>query len=162
MPKDVETVTLQESAKRADLYGEFRFKVDAKGRVAVPAEFRKVLSEDLVVSRELEDKCLYVFEEATFNDWVEDLFNDKFGGFRSSDRTHVKLRSKLKQRAKREEIDSSGRIMLNPQAREAVGITKEVVLVGNTGYFEVWDAGAFDEEFGDVDLGIFYEGSSAE
>lgn len=162
MPKDIETVEQQDSAQRADLYGEFRFKVDTKGRVAVPAEFRKVLSEDLVVSREIEDKCLYVFEPEAFNDWIEGRFNDRFGGYSSSDRRQVRMRSLLKSRARGTEVDSSGRIMLTREAREAVGISKDVVLVGNTGYFEIWDADAFDEEFGDIDLGFFYDGPAGE
>lgn len=153
----VDTASEQIATKVTDLYGEFRFKVDAKGRVAVPAEFRKVLSDDLVVSREIEDKCLYVFEPESFNDWIEGLFNDRFGGYSSSDRRQVRMRSLLKSRARGTEVDSSGRIMLNPQAREAVGINKDVVLVGNTGYFEIWDADAFDKEFGDIDLGFFYD-----
>lgn len=157
MAKGSETEEQKTGAQAFDLFGEFRFKVDSKGRVAVPSEFRKVLSGDLVVSRELTDKCLYVFRPDTFNEWVEGLFEDKFGGFKSSDRRQVKMRTMLKARAKREEVDSSGRVMLNQQARDAVGITKDVVLVGNVGYFEVWDAAAFDEEFGDIDLGFFYD-----
>lgn len=162
MAKEQETESANASAQAADLFGEFRFKVDSKGRVAVPAEFRKVLSEDLVVSRELTDKCLYVFEPDTFNQWVEGLFEDKFGGFKSSDRRQVALRTKLKSRAQRAEVDTSGRVMLNQQAREAVGITKDVVVVGNTGYFEVWDAKTFDAEFGDIDLGFFYDEPDAD
>lgn len=162
MAKELGEESLQTSAQVADLFGEFRFKVDSKGRVAVPAEFRKVLSEDLVVSRELTDKCLYVFEPDAFNQWVDGLFEDKFGGFKSSDRRQVALRTKLKSRAQRAEVDSSGRVMLNQQARDAVGITKEVVVVGNTGYFEVWDAKAFDAELGDIDLGFFYDEPEAD
>ena len=157
MAKEKEVEEQRTGAQAFDLFGEFRFKVDSKGRVAVPAEFRKVLAADLVVSRELTDKCLYVFRPDTFNEWVVGLFDDKFGVFKSSDRRHVKMRTMLKSRAKREEVDSSGRVMLNQQAREAVGITKEVVLVGNVGYFEVWDAEAYDKEFGDIDLGFFYD-----
>ncbi len=157
MAQEHGTEDQQTAAKAADLFGEYRFKVDSKGRVAVPAEFRKVLTEDLVVSRELTDKCLYVFEPETFNQWVEGLFEDKFGGFKSSDRRHVALRTKLKSRAQRAEVDSSGRVMLNQQARDAAGIEKDVVVVGNTGYFEVWDAKAFDEELGSIDLGFFYD-----
>ncbi len=156
----IETDAEQAGAQAPDLFGEFRFKVDGKGRVAVPAEFRRVLPEGLVVSREIEDKCLYVFEPDAFNEWIEGLFEDRFGGYSSSDRRQVRMRSLLKARAQMAEIDSSGRIMLNQPAREAVGISKDVVLVGNTGYFEIWDAKAFDEEFGKIDLGLFYTDSA--
>ena len=36
--------------KPIDMNGSYRHKVDAKGRMSLPAAFRKVLSEDLVVT----------------------------------------------------------------------------------------------------------------
>lgn len=148
----------------ANLFGEFFFKVDAKGRLALPSKFRKVLPKDLVVSLELTDECLYVYHPDAFNEWVDKLFEDRFGGYNASDKTHVRLRSKLKSRADGVEVDSSGRIMLNPKMREAAGISKEVVLVGNTGYFEVWDRSAYEDRIASVDLSLFYtdSGSSSE
>ena len=126
-----------------DLNGEFHFKVDGKGRMALPAKFRKVLSKDLVVTPELTNECVYVFETPDFNEWVEKLFIDRFGEYKESDREHV-------------EVDASGRIMLSPEVRAAVGIDKEVVVVGNTGRFEIWDADRFKAMSDEVDLGLFY------
>lgn len=37
------------------------------------------------------------------------------------------------------EMDSTGRVLVSPELREAVGITKEVILLGMGGYFELWD-----------------------
>ncbi len=137
-----------------DLNGEFHFKVDAKGRVALPAKFRKVLSKDLVVTLELSDECIYVFETPDFNNWVNKLFVDNFGEFKESDRRHVNLRRKLKARANDVEIDASGRIMLSADVRSAAGIDKEVVIVGNTGRFEIWDAKRYEQVDEEVDLGL--------
>ncbi len=139
-----------------DLNGEFRFKVDSKGRVALPAKFRKVLSKDLVVTLELGDECVYVFETPDFNDWVNKLFVDKFGEFKESDRMHVALRRKLKGRARDVEVDASGRIMLPAEVRAAAGIDKEVVIVGNTGRFEIWDAKRYEQVDDGIDLSLFY------
>ena len=139
-----------------DLNGEFHFKVDGKGRMALPAKFRKVLSKDLVVTPELTNECVYVFETPDFNEWVEKLFIDRFGEYKESDREHVKLRRVLKSRARDVEVDASGRIMLSPEVRAAVGIDKEVVVVGNTGRFEIWDADRFKTMSDEVDLGLFY------
>lgn len=157
MTKAVTEERLAESADSAvDLFGEFRFKVDAKGRLALPSKFRKVLPSDLIVSRELTDECLYVFVPSEFNNWVNQLFVDKFGRYNASKRQHVLLRSKLKSRADEVEVDSSGRIMLKPEMRDAAGITKDVVIVGNTGYFEIWDADAYENVVENIDLGMFY------
>ncbi len=139
-----------------DLNGEFRFKVDSKGRVALPAKFRKVLSKDLVVTLELNDECVYVFETPDFNEWVDDLFIDKFGEFNEADRQHVGLRRKLKARARDVEVDSSGRIMLPAEVRESAGIDKNVVVVGNTGRFEIWDAKRYEQVNEQFDLSLFY------
>lgn len=145
------------SIAQVDLFGEFRFKVDAKGRMALPSKFRKVLPKDLIVSRELEDECLYVFTPETFNEWVDQLFEDRYGGFNASNRQHVLLRSKLKSRADEVETDASGRIMLKPELRMATNVLRDVVVVGNTGRFEIWDAEAYDRIMADIDLGSFYD-----
>lgn len=139
-----------------DLFGAFNNKVDAKGRLTLPAKFRKVLPKELVVSRELEGNCLYVFEQDSFNDWVESLFESKFGGYDPTNREHVRFRSALKAGADLVEVDSAGRIALNSKLRDSVGIDREVVIVGNTGYFEVWDKNAYENDIASIDLGIFY------
>lgn len=138
-----------------DLNGEFRHKVDAKGRLSLPAKFRKALpTKDLVVSINPKDECLYVFEDgASFNEWVEQLFIDKYGQYNSSKSDHLNLRRKLKARAKDVEMDGSGRIVIPPEQRKSLGIEKDVVLIGNTGYFEVWDAKRWDEVDNGTDLG---------
>jgi MraZ protein len=156
--EDEQTDTMQEVGRvPADLHGEFRFKVDAKGRLALPAKFRKALPGSLVVSRELADDCLYVFEPEAFNQWVNQLFIDKFGGYKSSNRQHVKLRTALKSRTDDVEMDKTGRIMLAPALRDAVGIDKDVVIVGNEGYFEIWDSAKFDAMLDDIDLSALYD-----
>lgn len=156
-----ETVESQERSVQphmpVDLNGEFHFKVDAKGRVALPAKFRKVLSKDLVVTPELRDKCVYVFETPDFNSWVDQLFVSRFGSYNPADEMHTMLRIKLKSRANDVEVDTSGRIMLSADVRAAAGIDKEVVIVGNTGRFEIWDAKRYEQAFQQVDLGLFYD-----
>lgn len=145
-----------ETTHVVDLNGEFRFKVDAKGRVSLPAKFRRVLSTDLVVTLNPKDECLYVFESTGFNSWVSKVFKDKFGGYDETDDLHVRLRRKLKARAKDVEIDASGRIMLPAEAREVVGIDKDVAVVGNTGYFEIWDAKRYEWQDDDTDLRLLF------
>lgn len=42
------------------------------------------------------------------------------------------------------ELDSTGRILIAPELREAVGITKEATLRGMGHYFELWDKVAYE------------------
>lgn len=146
----------EETEKVVDLNGSYRHKVDAKGRMSLPASFRKVLSSDLVVTRNPHDECLYVFEPQAFSDWVASAFEDKFGKFDSTNDQHVRLRRKLKARAVDVTVDTAGRVMLSAEQRAAVGIDKDVVVVGNTGYFEIWDAKRYDEQDEDTDLDLLF------
>ena len=145
------------SDKVVDLNSAYRHKVDAKGRMSLPASFRKVLSTDLVVTRNPKDECLYVFEPEGFNAWVAKVFQDKFGAFDDTNDLHIRLRRKLKSRAADVSVDASGRIMLPADQREAVGIESDVVIVGNTGYFEIWDAQRYDQIDAETDLSLLFD-----
>ena len=144
---------MEEARAIVDLNGSFRFKTDAKGRVSLPAKFRKVLSEDLVVTCALTGDHLLVFDgQHGFNAWVDGIFADKFGGYNSTSREHLNLRSALKGNAFDVAADSAGRILLPADLREKVGIDREVVIVGNTGFFEVWSEERRSEMLADVDI----------
>jgi len=144
---------MDETRETVDLNGSFRFKTDAKGRVSLPAKFRKVLTEDLVVACSLTGDYLQVFNgQDSFNAWVDQIFVDKFGVFNSTSREQLMLKSALKGQAFDVQADSAGRILLPAELREKVGIQKEVVIVGNTGYFEVWSAERRSEVVESIDL----------
>ena len=144
-----------------DLMGEYRHKVDVKGRVSLPAKFRRAISEEsrcgadepveLVVSIDPLEQCLYVFTPEGFNAWVASFF-EKDGSFNSRNRDHTAARRLLKSRAREVEIDSAGRINISAAQREAVGIAKEAVILGNTGYVEIWNPERWDASAQEVDL----------
>lgn len=157
MAKAATDIENRQAEENFDLFGSFRFKVDAKGRVALPAKFRKVLSKDLVVTLSPLDKCAYVFEPEGFNAWVKQLFDARFGGYDAAKAEHLHLLTALKANVDSVEVDSSGRISLKQEIREGAGIEKEVVLVGNSGRLEIWDANSFEETIDDVDLSVFFK-----
>lgn len=144
---------MEETEKIVDLNGEFRFKIDAKGRMSLPSKFRKAMAADLVVTRNPQDECLYVFEQSEFNAWVIRVLTKALDEFDDTNARHLALRRKMKSRARDVEVDASGRIMLAADQRSAVGIERDVVIVGNMGYFEIWDATRYDEMDADIDLG---------
>ncbi len=144
---------MEEAKKPVDLNGSFRFKTDAKGRVSLPAKFRKVLSEDLVVTTALTGDHLLVFDgQDSFNAWVDGIFVDKFGGYNSTSREQLYWRSALKGNAFDVQPDSAGRLLLPAELREKAGIDREVVIVGNTGFFEVWSEKRRSEVVEEIDF----------
>ncbi len=145
---------MEQTRKRVDLNGDFRFKVDAKGRVSLPSKFRKVLQGDLVVTPDVEGKHLMVFRQEDFNEWVDELFVDRFGEYKPSSKTHQDLRRALKGRSDDIEIDKAGRILLPADQRELVKIERNVAIIGNTGYIEIWDAESYDARNDQVDITV--------
>lgn len=140
----------------ADLMGEYRHKLDAKGRLSLPSKLRADLSETLVVMVNPKDECLYAFtSQQDFDTWMESVF-EKDGGYNASNSKHINIRRVLKSRATNVDIDGANRINLKADQREAVQIDKDVVLVGNTGYFEIWDAKRWDEFCAEVDIASFF------
>ncbi len=142
-----------------DLMGQYSYKVDAKGRVALPPKFSKELPKELIVTLNPERTCLLLFEPADFNDWVQRFFESD-GGFQQSNPRHEKIRSVLKGRAKEIETDSAGRINLPSDQREAAGISSTAVFIGNTGYVEIWDPQARVAFESEIDLAALLYGTA--
>ena len=146
--------------KPVRLNGAYRFKVDDKGRVALPAKFRKVLPAQLTVARELENDCLYVFVPEDYEEWIDRLFARSFGEFDDANKEHQRLMMGLKSMADDVVVDKTGRIMLPQESRTQVGIDKDVVIVGENGRFDIWDAKRYDEAMSSIDLSVFYKSAS--
>lgn len=43
------------------------------------------------------------------------------------------------------EMDSAGRILISPELRAAVGLAKDVMLLGMGSHFEIWDAARLND-----------------
>ena len=135
----------------SELLGEFSRKLDAKGRLSLPADFRKELSDNLRMTLSLDGTCLYIFETEDFNKWVDSLFEAR-GSFNVGDSNMVRLKLKLNSRASKCEVDNAGRINISPSLRETVGFDKDVVIVGNGDHIEIWDEERWNQFLLDTDL----------
>ena len=136
----------------AGLVGEFHHKLDAKGRVSLPAGFRKILPENLKVTVAPEGNCLLVFEPDEFNQWVKGFFGSSEKGYNQADDRHRDLRRILNSRARDIEVDAAGRINISADLRSDVGLDKEVVIIGDTDHLEIWDAKRWSDYLGAIDL----------
>ena len=137
------------------LVGEYFHKLDSKGRVSLPSSFRKALDKDLVVTTSPEGDCLLVFDFEGFNNWVDSLFAHD-GGFDAGNMRHVRARKVLNSRAKSVELDSSGRIGINANLRDAAGLDREVALIGDADHFEIWDAKRWSDFADGVDVSSIF------
>lgn len=123
--------------------GEYQCKLDAKGRLSLPADMRKQLSpndaESFVISRGVDD-CLSLY---TMSEW--DRVMEKLRGlnrFKAKDRKFARM---FQKGATKLSLDSSGRLLFPKALMEWAGIQKDIVLVANVDLWEVWDKKRYDE-----------------
>lgn len=113
--------------------GEFSHSVDLKGRVAIPAKFRRQISSGAIITRGL-DTCLFVF---TKKDW------EKLAGklaslplAQANSRAFVRL---MLSGASDVKLDSQGRILVPDYLRKYAGVKKAVKVIGVYNRMEIWD-----------------------
>jgi MraZ protein len=121
--------------------GAALLSLDAKGRMSVPARHRDALMSDSAGSITLTrspDSCLMLFPRSQ---WL--LFREKITALPVSAQWWKRI---YLGNAIEVEIDSGGRVLISPELREEVSLSKEVRLVGMGNYFEVWDAATYREK----------------
>jgi MraZ protein len=122
--------------------GRYQHTIDPKGRLSVPARFRDVLAQydgALVVvpnDNALEVHPLEEWDRIEAKLREQSMFNPEV---RDISRLYIS-------RAKDATLDSAGRILIPPDARQQAGLQKDVTLMGGgLRHFEVWDRQRFEE-----------------
>lgn len=118
------------------LIGEYQHSVDEKGRVALPAKFRKSLTEGVVVTKGL-DPCLHIYPVDQWRRVAEKLTN------LPSNKLHV-VRMMLSQ-ASHSDIDAQGRILIPGHLLEKAGIKGKAIVVGLYTRGELWNEDRWQE-----------------
>ncbi len=120
--------------------GTSAITLDAKGRMSIPARHRDALSvrcEGRLTFTRSPDDCLLLYPRPVWEGQRE-----KIAALPASARAWQRL---LLGSAVDVDLDSSGRILISPELREAAGLQREIKLVGMGSHFEVWDAARLDE-----------------
>ena len=136
----------------AELLGTHSYQLDPKGRVSLPARFREAFAEGcwLTIGQ---DRCLYVFPRAEWERRSDEVTSSPLSDadgrafsrlfFGSSDEVT---------------LDSQGRLTITQRLRDAVGIRKEVVVVGVMNRIEIWDRETF-ERYEELYAGAYQAGT---
>lgn len=129
--------------------GCFRHQLDSKGRVAVPAQFRRGLPEGSVVTVGPEGRL--VIRPA--DEWAALERNHRLTAETPADERRY-LRT-LYSSARPVELDGQGRILLDAEHRRWAQITDRAVFVGIGNAVEVVGEGVWDAEQANLDPGTF-------
>jgi len=119
--------------------GEYKHSLDAKGRMAVPAKFRKGIVGGAIVTRGL-DRCLFVFSKAEWEMLATKLTQLPIA--QANSRAFVRL---MLAGAAEAEVDAQGRILVPDYLRTYADLKKTVVVAGLMNRFEIWDEGAWKD-----------------
>ena len=111
--------------------GEYQHSVDSKGRVSLPAKFRKALPDEVTivpVANADFGKALYVFSDEAYDEWMDSFFDTEEGGYNPRSKRHIALHKYLNSSAESVAVDAAGRVKLSPKQCEKVGIDKNVTM----------------------------------
>ena len=134
-----------ETEATGSFLGNHSHSLDEKGRVNLPAEFRRVLAEteqrSVVLTNYISDgsRCLEGF---ALGPWKE--FENKLRAKSRFDPKLQKLENYYLSRAAHCSIDSSGRILIPTYLRGYAGLDREIVFTSSIHGFRVWDTRVWD------------------
>ena len=120
--------------------GSYRHRIDAKGRLPVPAAFRRLLAEEgasTVVVTVL-DQCLAVYAAGEWSRVESQLA--ALPPFSAPVKALSRL---LSSRAVDCPLDVQGRILLPASLRASAGLGREAVVAGVLNRFEIWEPEAW-------------------
>lgn len=127
----------------ATFIGDYTCKADVKGRIILPAAFKKQMpagaQDRFVVRKDIFEECLVLY---TIDDW-----NEQLGRIRKKinpyNREHnMFIRNFFKGTAELV-MDNSNRILIPRRMMEGIGADRDVVLAGQDGRIEIWAAEAY-------------------
>ena len=119
--------------------GEYKHSIDTKGRMAVPAKFRKLLTEGAIVTKGL-DSCLFLY---TRDEWKR--LAGRLAALPIAQKNSRAFARLMLAGAMDVHVDKQGRVMLPDYLRKYAGIAKKVVVAGLYNRLEIWDEDSWEK-----------------
>ena len=127
--------------------GNIEAKADAKGRVFIPAQFRRQLqsgSEDkLIMRKDVFQDCLVLYPEEVWNEELDELRQ-------RLNKWNAKQQMIFRQFVSDAEVmtpDGNGRILLPKRYLQMAGIQSDVRFIGVDNTIEIWAKERADQPF---------------
>ena len=119
--------------------------LDTKGRVAIPAKYRKQLQDknqnSLITTIDIEDNCLLLYPLDTW-----EKIESELDSLSNLDKRVRRIQRLLIGHATECELDTHGRIRIAPILKEYAGLDKKSMLVGQGKKLELWNESTWLEK----------------
>ena len=123
---------------RMRFLGNIEAKTDAKGRVFLPAVFRKVLQasgeENLVLRKDVFQSCLVLYPESVWNERLDMLKSQ----LRQWKPVHQQMFRQFVSEAEVVTLDGNGRFLISKRLQRVAGISQDIQFIGMDDTIEIW------------------------
>lgn len=130
--------------------GSTALNLDAKGRLTMPTRYRasvqKACDNKLVLTLHPFDGCLALYPRPDFMETA-----GKLAAQSDSNQDVRRLKRRFLGQAAEIDMDSNGRLLVPPELREAIGLEKRAMLIGQLHRFEIWKEESWSEVDGTLD-----------
>ena len=124
--------------------GNIDAKADSKGRLFVPAQYRKSLEKlgetSFVLRIDLINKCVKLYPESVWEK-LDHEFTSKLNLW---DQKDLLLYRQFTAGVEPVEMDASGRVLIQKKHLTSIGVESEALFVGVGNYFEIWNKDIFE------------------
>ncbi|WP_010228684.1 division/cell wall cluster transcriptional repressor MraZ [Gillisia marina] len=126
-----------------NLIGTYECKVDAKGRLMVPAALKKqltpVLQEGFVLKRSVFQPCLELYPMQEWNEMMK-----KINGLNRFVKKNNDFIRRFTAGVKTVEVDANGRLLIPKDLFGFAEMDKEIVLSSAINIIEIWDKNKYE------------------
>lgn len=137
--------------------GESHHKVDSKGRVSIPAAFRRVLTHGDPDCPEGGNPQLIIVYGGASRDYLEcftvagiEAIYDKIEKLPRANPRRRAMQRLYSTQALYTSVDETGRLVLPQKLREKIGLNGEALFASQGETFEIWKPETYDEQFSEV------------
>ncbi len=131
------------------LIGTYECKVDAKGRLMLPAAIKKqllpVLQNGFVLKRAVFQPCLELYPMTEWEILMQKV--NKLNRFKKKNNDFIR---RFTAGLKQVEIDSAGRLLIPKDLVAFSGITKDIVVSSAINIIEIWDKDKYEKAIDDA------------
>lgn len=125
-------------------------KIDEKGRLKVPASFRKIIedkygNECFITSTDGERALVYPLPV-----WFD--FQARLAKVPSTSQAKIKMLERVNYFGQVASIDGQGRVLVPAVLRNVAGIAEDVVVLGSQDHLIVWNEERIQKRLGDAPL----------
>lgn len=132
------------------IVGTYECKIDAKGRVLIPAALKKQLvaiGDGFVLKRSIYEKCVELWPMQEWNLMMEKL--NELNRFQRKADVFIR---KFMAGVKVVDIDDAGRLQINKDLVDFAQLSKDVVFSSKINLIEIWDKNLYEQIINDEDI----------